>query len=296
MQVIDSELQRYLDYLRVEKRLSSQTLAAYGSDLSRFLIFLEKKKKTVLEIKGNDLVDYLVSFSKKGMKSRSITRHLISIRGWFRFLVCEGALSNNPTLEVDLPKGMKKLPDFLSLQEVDRILTLPVGPSPEEMRNRAMIEVLYATGLRVSELVSLTTHDIDLERGFLRTLGKGSKERLVPLGRSAMKLLNEYCREARLKLIQRGDGSALFPTRRGRKMTRQMFWEILCRQARRAGITRRVSPHMFRHSFATHLLERGADLRAVQMMLGHADISTTQIYTHLNLKRLKELASKHPRA
>lgn len=296
MQGADGLLQRYLDYLRVEKGLSSKTLTAYGSDLCRFLTFLEKRKKNLPEIKGNDVVDYLVSFSDKGLKSRSLARHLISLRGWFRFLVREGQLTLNPAQEVDLPKGVRKLPDFLSVSEVDRILSLPIGTTPEELRNRTMIEVLYATGLRVSELVSLTTHDIDLERGFLKTFGKGSKERLVPLGRSAMKFLRDYFTKSRYELTKGRDIAALFPTRRGRKMTRQMFWGILSRQARRAGITRRVSPHMFRHSFATHLLERGADLRAVQMMLGHSDISTTQIYTHLNLKRLKELASRHPRA
>ncbi|MBI2980707.1 MAG: site-specific tyrosine recombinase XerD [Deltaproteobacteria bacterium] len=292
----DIELQRYLDYLRVEKGLSSQTLAAYGGDCCRFLAELEKKKIPLKTLRAGTVVDYLVSLSKKGVKGRSIARHLISLRGWFKFLTREGLLAANPAVELDLPKGIKKLPHFLSLQEVDTLLSLPSGASPEGLRNRAMLEVLYATGLRVSELVSLTTQDVDLERGFLRAFGKGSKERLVPLGRSAMKLLGDYLQTAWLQLTAGRGVTALFPTRRGRRMTRQMFWVILNRTARSAGITRRVSPHMFRHSFATHLLERGADLRSVQMMLGHSDISTTQIYTHLNLNRLKELASKHPRA
>lgn len=294
---MDKELQRYLDTLRVEKGLSGNTLAAYGRDLGDFLAYAEQRNLASLgKITPSHLLNYLLTLSKRGMKARSVARHLISLRGFFRFLNQEGIVEKNPALELDLPKGGRKLPDFLSLEEVEKILALPQGIAPEAIRNRAMLDLLYATGLRVSELVSLTTHEVDLTAGYLRTCGKGSKERVVPIGRSALKSLRLYLDQAREKFVKGRVVASLFPTRRGRRMTRQMFWEILRRQARLAGITRRVSPHMLRHSFATHLLERGADLRSVQAMLGHADISTTQIYTHLNLKRLKEIAAKHPRA
>ena len=204
-------------------------------------------------------------------------------------------MEKNPALEIELPKGSRKLPDLLSVQEIDRMLALPVDRTPESRRNRAMLHLLYATGLRVSELVSLASHDLNLVGGYLRTMGKGSKERVVPVGRFALESLKDYL-EFREQLAKGKVSVQLFLTRRGRGMTRQMYWEILRHSAMSAGITRRVSPHMLRHSFATHLLERGADLRSVQMMLGHADISTTQIYTHLNLRRLKEIAAKHPRA
>lgn len=293
---MDRDLHRYLDYLRVEKGLATETLNAYRTDLDQFIRFLKRRditswKDTITA----SVLDYLLTLSKKGNKARTVMRHLISIRGLFRFLVRQGVVGKNPSLELDLPKAGRKLPNFLSLSEVEQILNVS-KESPEGVRNRAMIELLYATGLRVSELVSLTVNDLDMIQGYLRTYGKGSKERVVPIGRSALKWLKTYLDRPREELAKGRSVEALFLTRRGRRMTRQMFWEILCRQARSAGITRRVSPHMFRHSFATHLLERGADLRSVQAMLGHADISTTQIYTHLNLKRLEEIAVKHPRA
>lgn len=287
-------LAKYLDYLRVEKGLATQTLNAYRGDLTDLEAFL--KKRSILKVRPQDLSEYLLGLSRRGCRARSIARRLVTFRGFFRFLVQEGLLEKNPTSDIDLPKGNRKLPEFLSVAEIDRMLNLPVDGSPESYRNLAMLHLLYATGLRVSELVHLTTNDIDLTAGFLRTMGKGSKERIVPVGRFALESLKVYLAGPRDLLLKQKVVSQLFVTRRSTGMTRQMFWVLLGRMARLAGITRSVSPHMLRHSFATHLLERGADLRAVQAMLGHADISTTQIYTHLNLKRLKEIASKHPRA
>ncbi len=293
---LDETVDQYLTFLKVEKGLSANTLSAYGRDLARFLQYVvERKLTTAKKITPPLILDYLLQLSRNGLKARSVSRHLISLRGLFRYWTGRGNL-NNPALELDLPKSGRKLPDFLSLEEVDRILNLPVGHSPEEVRNHTMLQLLYATGLRVSELVSLEANDINLQGGYLRTLGKGSKERVVPIGQVALKSLTHYLQSARDPLAKGQVFPFLFLTRRGGRMTRQMFWEILRRRAQQAGITRRVSPHMLRHSFATHLLERGADLRSVQAMLGHADIATTQIYTHINLKHLKEIAAKHPRA
>ena len=292
VQGLDQEIQRYLDYLRVEKGLSTRTLSAYGGDLADFTNFLSQEK--ISGVSPAAVLNYLLRLSRRGLKARSVARRLIALRGFFGFLGRDHPLED-PTRNLELPKGGRKLPDFLSLTEIEKILAIPSGKNIEDVRNRAMIKLLYATGLRVSELVKLTVNEVDLTDGFLRTMGKGSKERVVPIGRDALKEVRAYLEGAREKLAKGNVVEPLFLTRRGRGMSRQMFWEILKRYAIKAGVSRRVSPHMFRHSFATHLLERGADLRSVQAMLGHADISTTQIYTHLNLKRLKEIASKHPR-
>lgn len=294
IQVLDEEIQQYLDFLQVEKRLAAQTLAAYGSDLADFSKFLEARRvRSSRQIAASEVLGYLLQLSKRGLKARSVARRLVALRNFFRF-VRKG--EENPAQELELPKGGRRLPHFLSMDEVEKILSLPHGKSPEAIRNQAMLDLLYATGLRVSELVGLTLDEINLNAGFVRTMGKGSKERVVPVGREAHQSLGRYLREGRPALVKGRATAALFVTRRGRSMTRQMFWEILRRRAQQAGIAHRVSPHIFRHSFATHLLERGADLRSVQAMLGHADISTTQIYTHVNLRRLKEIAARHPRA
>lgn len=292
---MDGLLQRYLDYIRAEKGLAQNSVAAYAADLTHFLSFLEKNKISQADkITISIILDYLVRLSK-GRKSRSVARHLVTIRGFFRYLVGEKEIKKDPTATIDLPKIGRKLPGLLSLAEIDQILAVPHGESLEEVRNRAMIELLYATGLRVSELVSLSLNQVDLMAGYLRAFGKGSKERIVPIGRSAIEEMKKYL-EVRSQFLKGKINEAFFVTRRGGRMTRQAFWEILKNRAVRAGIRRRVSPHVFRHSFATHLLERGADLRSVQAFLGHADIATTQIYTHLNLKHLKEISAKHPRA
>lgn len=294
---MDLLIQRYLDYLKVEKGLARNTLQAYGADLSLFADFLVRKKIVSLsKIQPPVILEHLMKLSDRSLKSRSLARHLITLRGFFRFLARGGGIEANPALLLELPKGGRRLPRFLSLDEVDRLLEGSPGRSPEEIRNRAMIELLYATGLRVSELVSLSLDDLNLQKGFLKTIGKGSKERLVPIGKSALKAIHEYIHPTREVLKKHRATQVLFLTRRGRGMTRQMFWKILKRLAIQAGIKQEVSPHMLRHSFATHLIERGADLRSVQAMLGHTDISTTQIYTHLNLKHLKSITARHPRA
>lgn len=297
MPMMDEHLQQYLDYLKVEKGLSPNTLAAYGTDLSLFYKFLSKKKIASLEkIIAAQILDYLVSLSDASMKARSISRRLITLRGFFRFLLKEEIIKKDPTALMEIPKGGRKLPNFLTLEEVDKILNLIAQETPEGIRNRTMLEVLYATGLRVSELVSLSVDDLNLQKGFLKTYGKGSKERIVPIGQSASKFLQDYLTSSRESLRKGRATQALFLTRRGRGMTRQMFWNIIKSSTHRAGIKKEVSPHTLRHSFATHLIQGGADLRSVQTMLGHSDISTTQIYTHLNLKHLKSIVAKHPRA
>lgn len=292
---MDALIQRYLDYVKVEKGLAANSVAAYGTDLGHFVVFLHKKGiSKAAQVTPTLILDHLVTLSKK-CKSRSMARHLVTLRGFFRYLIQEKELKKNPTETIDLPKIGRKLPGLLSLTEIDQILAVPHGESLEEVRNRAMLELLYATGLRVSELVSLSLNQVDLTAGYLRAFGKGSKERIVPIGRSAIEEMKKYL-EVRNQFLKGKINEAFFVTRRGGRMTRQAFWEILKQRSRLAGIKRHVSPHVFRHSFATHLLERGADLRSVQAFLGHADIATTQIYTHLNLKHLKEISTKHPRA
>ena len=290
-------IQRYLDSLKVEKGLSPNTLAAYGTDLSFFQTFLVSKKiQAWSEVKPSDILEHLTILSKKSLKARSVARHLVALRGFFKFLSGENLISKNPTDLLEMPKMGRKLPRHLSLAEVDQLLTPSTKETPESLRNFAMLQLLYATGLRVSELVSLNVDSLNLQKGFLRTMGKGSKERIVPMGRDALKAVQIFLEQGREVLRKGRPTQALFVTRRGQNMTRQMFWKILKAQAIKAGIHQDVSPHMIRHSFATHLVERGADLRSVQSLLGHSDISTTQIYTHLNLSHLKSVVAKHPRA
>jgi integrase/recombinase XerD len=317
---MDESLQRYLDHLKVEKGLSKNTLAAYGTDLNGFLEFLGKRKRSSWsEVTPQDVLEHVMKLSDgvdstgrasggvhstgrasgRSLKARSLARHLIAIRGLYKFLMKEGDVSKNPTVLMELPKAGRKLPNFLTLDEVDLILSAAharAQEGPQGVRNDAMIELLYATGLRVSELVGLTVDDLHLDRGFLKTMGKGRKERIVPIGKSAIRSIQLYLATARETLRKGRSTQALFLTRLGRGMSRQMFWKLLKDLARRAGIRKDISPHVFRHSFATHLVQRGADLRSVQAMLGHSDISTTQIYTHLNLTHLKNVAAKHPRA
>lgn len=297
---METALQRYLDHLKVEKGLSKNTLAAYGTDLQDFLIFLKARKRASwAEVTPQDISEHALKLSDRSLKARSLARHLIAVRGLYKFLIKEGDVKKNPTALVELPKAGRKLPNFLTLDEVDRLLSAAKGRAeegPEGVRNLTMLDVLYATGLRVSELVNLTVDDLHLERGFLKTMGKGKKERIVPIGRTALQSLQYYMATAR-ELLRKGRSTqALFVTRLGKAMSRQMFWKLLKELSRRAQIKKDLSPHVLRHSFATHLVQRGADLRSVQAMLGHADISTTQIYTHLNLAHLKSVASKHPRA
>ncbi len=297
---METSLQRYFDYLKVEKGLSANTLAAYANDLQVFLqAMLHQKKSSWSDVTPPDVVRHAMSLSDKALKARSLARHLVALRGFFKFLSREGEITKNPMATVEIPKIGRKLPNFLTLDEVDKVLSAAKGRAeegPEGVRNLAMMDLLYATGLRVSELVNLAVDDVHADRGFLKTMGKGKKERLIPVGRTSLQSLEYYIQTSRETLKKGRKTQAVFVSRLGKSMTRQMFWKILKDLTRRAGISKNISPHTLRHSFATHLVQRGADLRSVQAMLGHADIATTQIYTHLNMSHLKSVASKHPRA
>ena len=293
---LDSAIDRYLAFARVEKGLAENTLAAYGRDLARLAEALGTRD--VGAIQPSDLLSHLLTLSRAGLSVRSQGRHLVAVRQLFRFLVRERLLDTDPAADIELPKVPRALPTVLDLAEVEALLAAPDQSTPRGLRDYAMIETLYATGLRVSELVGLPTEAVDMERGFLIARGKGNKERIVPLGGAAQDAVRRYLQSARETFLGPASSSpALFLRRGGKPMTRQGFWKLLRAHARAAGITRKVSPHKLRHSFATHLLERGADLRAVQAMLGHADLSTTEIYTHINQARLRRLyADHHPRA
>jgi len=290
-------IDRYLNYLLVEKGLSKATLESYSADVIRYQAFL--LEKGVDRLSGNDtplILKHLIDLRSSGLGARSRARHLVSIRGIYRFAVQEKLLEHDPSRLVDLPKLSLKLPGVLTVDEVSRLLETPDTSKPAGARDAAMLELLYAAGLRVSELVNLKLQDINLEAGFVRVFGKGSKERLVPIGQLAQTKMAHYIENARKKALKNQPSPYLFVARAGKPLTRQGFWKLLRRYADRAQIHKRISPHSLRHSFATHLLEGGADLRAVQVMLGHVDISTTQIYTHVTRKHLKDLHQKfHPR-
>ena len=287
----DQWIDRFTQYLRIEKGLSRNTLSAYGQDLALYAEYLDERDLTRV---GPKVVSGFITFMyDRGRKARSAARAISAVRGLHRFLVLERATGENPTVAVELPKAWSPLPHFLTVDEVDRLLRVPDTSKPAGLRDRAMLEVLYATGLRVSELVGLTLDTVDLENSVVRSIGKGSKERIVPLGESAVQAVREYLARGR----SRSTSPCLFLNYRGKQLTRAGFWLILRGYGERAKIHKRITPHMLRHSFATHLLERGADLRSVQAMLGHADISTTQIYTHVIRERLKQVyLSHHPRA
>jgi integrase/recombinase XerD len=293
----DFLVDRYLNYLVVEKGLSSKTLEAYGSDIARFLSYL--KNKGIHEITKTDtpmILQHLINLRNEGLSARSRARHLVTLRGFYKFLVQEKVLKNDPARTVDLPKSTHKLPDVLSIQEVNRLLSTPELKRPTGVRDAAMLELLYASGLRVSELINLKLLDVNLDAGFVRALGKGSKERVIPMGLPAKEKIDNYIKTARSHILKNRVSPYLFVARAGRPMTRQGFWKLLKRYAQQTGLVKRITPHSIRHSFATHLLEGGADLRAVQLMLGHADISTTQIYTHVAREHLKKMHERfHPR-
>jgi integrase/recombinase XerD len=284
-------LERYLAYLRVERGLSSNTMEAYEHDLEMYSEHLGRTH--VLSAKPSDISGFIKSLYTRKLKPRSAARALAAVRGLHKFLMIEKATRENPTANVEAPRAFMPLPHFLTLDEVDRLLAAPDGGSLAGLRDRAMIEVLYATGLRVSELCGLQTEGVNLETGFVRCIGKGSKERIVPLGVSARQAIVNYTKSGR----SLASSDYLFVKANGKPLSRIEFWQVLKGYAEKAGIRKSISPHVLRHSFATHLLERGADLRAVQMMLGHANISTTQIYTHVIRERLKEIyKTHHPRA
>ena len=289
-------LPMYLDYLAVEKGLAPNSLSAYRTDLKRFSAWLDDHDKEFEKVERIDIVRYFQSLRTAGISARSVARALAAIRGMYRFLVAERHLQHDPTENLENPKIWTSLPKSLLASEVEALLNAPDTTTAEGLRDAAMLELLYATGLRVSELIRVRLEDLEMEAGFLRTIGKGSKERIVPFG--------DRARDAILAFVEKGRGEFntkndphLFLSRRGRPMTRQSFWMKIVRYARLAGVTSHISPHVLRHSFATHLLENGADLRSVQMMLGHSDISTTQIYTHVTRSRLQKLYDQHhPRA
>ncbi len=294
---LDALADEYLNYLLVEKGLADNTLVSYSRDLMRYLDFLGTCGRDTFSEEDTPLIlQYLIELRKLGLGSRSRARHLVTLRGFYRYLAKEGILAKNPARLITLPKSGLKLPDVLSSDEIADLLSAAEPQGPLGQRNLAMLELLYAAGLRVSELVSLKVTDVNLEAGFVRVMGKGGKERIVPFGLSARRSIDAYLTVARPQLLKNHTSDVLFVARIGRPMTRQGFWKMLKTCARRAGLSKKVTPHSLRHSFASHLLEGGADLRAVQVMLGHADISTTQIYTHVAREHLKRLHEKfHPR-
>lgn len=293
-------LKHFLHYLAVERGLARNTLEAYERDLTSFLEYMSDKQGiiTLDQVDRVHIVNYLMFLRESGRASSTVARTMTSIRSFFKFLVREQILAADPSIYMDTPKTDKKLPKVMNLEEVERLLDAPQVKEPAGIRDKAMLELLYASGIRVSELVSLNVGDLNLGMGFVRCIGKGSKERIIPLGRIALDWLDRYIQTARPKLLKgRLSEQALFVNRNGGRMTRQGFWKIIKQYGKEANIDKDITPHMLRHSFATHLLENGADLRAVQEMLGHSDISTTQIYTHVTKLRMKDVYNRtHPRA
>jgi integrase/recombinase XerD len=288
--------ERFLNYLRVERGLSPNTLTAYRTDLSKLSGFARTCDKDLISLQPDDLAMFLRSLHKRGLDPKSIARALVAVRGLYRFLLQDGLLKLDPSSNLEAPKSWQSLPRFLAAEEVESLLSAPVTSTDLGLRDKAMLEVLYAAGLRVSELVGLAASNLDLDLGFLTVFGKGGKERAVPLGLSAVEWTKKYIAIRPRLLARAAPPAALFITDEGRALSRQAFWRIVVSYGEKAGIGH-ITPHLLRHSFATHLLENGADLRSVQMMLGHSDISTTQIYTHITNERLREIYQKfHPRA
>ena len=292
-----TEVHDYLDYARVEKGLAANSISNYQRDLTHFCQFLGSRGKSLADADRDDIRAFLAGLYGRGLSARSVARHLISLRSFFRFLAKEGRIRSDPTAQVEAPKLERTLPRYLSADEVDALLQQPDLSTPPGLRDKAMLELLYATGMRVSELVHLRWSDFDSALGIVRCLGKGNKERLIPVGKSALRAVEAYLLGGRSALCKSGQEPFLFLNHQGGPLSRVGLWKILARYGRRAGFSIPLAPHMVRHSFATHLLERGADLRSIQLMLGHSDISTTQIYTHVLKQRLKQVyQTHHPRA
>lgn len=294
---MNNYLDLFISYLTVEKGLSVNTLSAYSLDLARYLDYLEKLKRQKLsDVSSNDIALFLGELQKLNIGSRSRARCLSAIRMFHKFLLIENYADSNPATIIEAPRMLHKLPQFLDIREVDALFLACLGDRMEDLRDYAMLELLYATGLRVSELVNLKIREVNLDSGYLMTIGKGSKERLVPIGESACERCACYLNTARILLDPLGQNPYFFLSRLCEAMSRQAFWNIIKKRSQLAGIRKNISPHTLRHSFATHLLENGADLRSVQIMLGHADLSSTQIYTHVTRERLKRLHKEiHPR-
>jgi len=297
---IFAAISSFLTHAKVEKGLSANTISAYRRDLVKFEGFAKKRKLLVQTVSRDDLVDFLAGLYRDKLESRTVARQLVTLRNFFRWAQTQEIISEDPSIKLESPKIRKSLPGYLRLDEVEKLLNQPDDRTPLGMRDRAMLEVLYSTGLRVSELVSLRVSDLDTKVGCVRCIGKGDKERIVPIGRKALAMVDKYVCEARSALVRQAkavNSPTLFVNRRGVSLSRVGVWKILSAYGRKAGLRQALTPHMLRHSFATHLLERGADLRSVQLMLGHADISTTQIYTHVVEERLKQVyKAHHPRA
>ena len=286
-------IDRFLDAVWMERGLSPNTLAAYRADLTALDRWLDSRNTDITTAKRADLLSFMASRIEAGARPRSTARQLSSFRRFYRYLVREGVVREDPTAQIDMPKVGRSLPRSLTEEEVEALLAAPSVSDPLGHRDRTMLEVLYATGLRVSELVSLKISSVSLSQGVLRIVGKGDRERLIPLGEEAVQWLQQFLQGPRVEILLERQTDYLFPTRRGDRMTRQAFWHIIKRHARNAGVQKELSPHTLRHAFATHLLNHGADLRVVQMLLGHSDLSTTQIYTHVARERLKDLHSQH---
>jgi integrase/recombinase XerD len=292
-----AELTAFVDYIRVEKGLAANSIASYARDLEEFARFLRRRGRPVARVDREDIRNFLASLYRRGLSARSAARHLVSLRNFFKFLLKEGRLKSDPTEEIDAPKIGQSLPKYLTAAEVDALLQQPDPSTPAGLRDKAMLELLYATGMRVSELIGQRWEDFEVNLGVVRCRGKGSKERLIPVGKSALRAVEDYVHRGRQALAARKDSPHLFLNRLGGRLSRVGFWKLLRRYGRAAGISTPLTPHVVRHSFATHLLERGADLRSIQLMLGHSDISTTQIYTHVVKERLKQIYREHhPRA
>lgn len=294
---MQSFIDEFLMFLSVERGLAENTLLAYHRDLKSYIRYLEEAGLAdVHAVKRQHVTDYIFFEKKSGLSARSICRSLAAIKMFHRFLTREGLVPQDPTDLVETPKLWKRVPEVLSQSEVEAMIQAAGGAHWQQIRDRAILEVFYASGLRVSELAALRLDQINFEVGYVRCIGKGRKERIIPLGKNARRAIGDYCQEVRGKLLKGGLTSDLFLSRLGRKMSRQSIWKVIKCYARKANITKTIKPHTLRHTFATHLLEHGADLRSVQEMLGHADISTTQIYTHVDRERLKNIHKQfHPR-
>lgn len=294
----DRLIQEYLEHLVVEKGLSANTISAYRRDLLKLQRYVDDASGRKLdEADQSTIVSFVSSMRRSGASSRSVSRIISAVRGFYKYLVLTKHIKTDPSINVESPRLERRLPNVLTEEEVDRLLSCPGGSNQLALRDRAILELMYATGLRASEVVSLKVSDVHLDLGYVRCIGKGAKERIVPLGSKAVEALDRYIVGPRSSLVARTGDRSLFVNSRGLGMSRQGLWKLVKARVRSAGISRKVTPHTLRHSFATHLLTHGADLRSVQEMLGHADISTTQIYTHLDKSHLKQVyLSAHPRA
>ena len=287
----------YMNFVAVEKGLSRNTLDSYSGDLVRYASFLGGLGCTIEETSKLEVMSYLLWLRKRGLSTKTVARCISVLRGFYRWLADEGMLPGSPLEDMESPRTTRSLPEVLSLDEVDSLLNQPDPSNPVGMRDKAMLELLYATGLRASELTNLDLNSINMEAGFVVVFGKGAKQRIVPMGQTALQWMRRYLEESRARLLGNNRSPLAFVSQWGRGMTRQGFWKIIKKYALKAGIRKNISPHTLRHSFASHLLEGGADLRSVQSLLGHVDISTTQIYTHVTRERLKRIHARyHPRS